>query len=127
VHTIHKKQHLKLKLLALFQTFLLLIIVGSGMLFAHKHQLPSGEVVVHIHPYNLKKDPLGQKHQHSTNELHFLDVVFQGTYLGNDRMEVGSPWVQELHSSPLANGLPAFVTTPFIQDFYLRGPPSHLS
>jgi hypothetical protein len=126
VQAIKKKQQRTLRLLAYCQAFLLLAIVGSGMLFAHKHQLSSGEVVVHIHPYNLKKDPLGQNHQHSANELHFLDVVFQGTYLGNTILKTDRIWFQQILAKPISRWLPSPHTKSLPPAFFLRGPPHFL-
>ena len=114
---------IKLRLLAYCQALLLLTIVGSGMLFAHKHQLSSGEVVVHIHPYNFKKDPMGQKHKHSASELHFLDVVFQGQYIGADFIKVGTPWEKILFTNTIKSGTPEKLQKPLQFCLYLRGPP----
>ncbi|MGO1520819.1 MAG: hypothetical protein ACTHZ1_00070 [Sphingobacterium sp.] len=54
-------------------------IIVSGVVFMHKEVTSTGEIVTHIHPYNL-----GEKHHHehhSDAEIHFLDIVFQGSYL----------------------------------------------
>lgn len=54
-------------------------IIISGVVFMHKEVTSTGEIVTHIHPYNL-----AEKHHHehhSDAEIHFLDIVFQGSYL----------------------------------------------
>ncbi len=54
-------------------------IIVSGVVFMHKEVTSTGEIVTHIHPYNL-----GEKthhHHHSDAEIRFLDIVFQGSYL----------------------------------------------
>lgn len=67
--------------LALFQAILFCLITASGTIFMHKHKTADGRIVIHTHPYNLKKDPDATKHHHSDSEIHLLDVVFQGNFL----------------------------------------------
>ncbi len=109
-------------LIAYVQVVLLIGIIGSGTLFMHKHTTSSGQIIVHTHPYNLKTDPDGTKHKHTDNEIHFLDVVFNGSYLQTDGLVFdaatwGKPLV--LQSIALVPG----VTQDCDQHFYLRGPP----
>lgn len=47
----------------------------------HKHKTADGRIVIHTHPYNLKTDPDTTKHHQSENEIHLLDVVFQGSFI----------------------------------------------
>lgn len=108
--------------IAYLQTLLLISIVGSGMLFMHKHTTSSGQIIVHIHPYNLKSDPDGTKHKHTENEIHFLDVVFNGSYLQTpelafDAAILGKQLVQD--------SIPTIAGIPFDRhsNFFLRGPP----
>ncbi|HLW50120.1 MAG TPA: hypothetical protein VKZ78_04050 [Sphingobacteriaceae bacterium] len=112
-------------LIAYIQTVLLVSIVGSGMLFMHKHTTSSGQIIIHIHPYNLKSDPDGTKHKHSENEIHFLDVVFNGTYIQTKSLTFdASVWGDYVvtQSVPTVSG----VSTDFNSILFLRGPPQYV-
>lgn len=109
-------------LIAYIQTVLLISIVGSGMLFMHKHTTSSGQIIVHIHPYNLKSDPDGTKHKHTDNEIHFLDVVYNGSYLINNcQVFDATLWGRQL----IRESVPPVsrITVDFTSHFFLRGPP----
>jgi hypothetical protein len=108
--------------IAYLQTILLISIVSSGMLFMHKHTTSSGQIVIHVHPYNLESDPNGTKHHHTENEIHFLDVVFSGAYLQTALItyeaEAWGEWLDLKIQQPTLH--------PYFADhalFYLRGPP----
>lgn len=107
--------------LAYVQLLLLVGITGSGMLFMHKHTTSSGAIVVHIHPYNLKKDP-DAKHHHSDNQIHFLDVVFQGYYLLTEFTDISAPLAQEVAKIRLIDGNDPFVDQ-MINHLRPRAPP----
>lgn len=110
------------KLLAYIQLVLLISIVSSGMLFLHKHTTSSGQIVVHIHPYDLSTDPDTNKHHHSDNEIHFLDVVFHGSYLQTDFVLLDGPVL----TNPIitaCNTLEAQFSKDSKHTFFLRGPP----
>ena len=48
-------------------------IIISGVVFMHKEVTSNGEIVTHIHPYNLNEK---KHHQHHSDaEIRFLDIV----------------------------------------------------
>ena len=112
------------QLLAHFLLVWMCGIITSGVVFMHKEVTSTGEIVTHIHPYNL-----GEKkhHQHHSDaEIRFLDIVYQGSYLN------WSPFVFE---APIQ---PEFTVFEFgyrtynilLQDHEIhsgRGPPSYIS
>ena len=54
-------------------------IIISGVVFMHKEVTSNGEIVTHIHPYNLNEK---KHHQHHSDaEIRFLDIVYQASYL----------------------------------------------
>lgn len=109
--------------LALFQAALFCLIIASGTVFMHKHKTADGKIVIHIHPYNLKKDSDGTKHHQSETEIHLLDVVFQGSYVQPTCAQVDFPLVLKIETL-----LSSKLTSLHIQDVqqfaYLRGPPT---
>lgn len=110
------------KLLAYLQLVLLIGIVSSGMLFMHKHTTSSGQIVVHIHPYDLSTDPDTAKHHQSDNEIHFLDVVFHGSYLQTDFAKFDGP----ILTNPIitdSNPLDQCINNDNGRNIFLRGPP----
>lgn len=112
-------------LIAYIQTVLLVSIVGSGMLFMHKHTTSSGQIVIHVHPYNLKTDPDGTKHKHSENEIHFLDVVFNGSYIQTKSFAFDATiWGDYVvnQSVPTVSG----ESDDFNSILFLRGPPQYV-
>lgn len=99
----------------------MMLIVVSGIVFMHKEVTSKGEIVTHIHPYDFTKK---QKHHHKSDaEIHFLDVLFQGTFIESAFVTFEAPLVNEFtvrnesvyHSHLLAVS---------IFHAYLRGPPS---
>lgn len=110
------------KLLAYVQLVLLISIVSSGMLFLHKHTTSSGQIVVHMHPYDLSTDPDTTKHHHSDNEIHFLDVVFHGSYLQTDFVLLDGPTL----TNPIitdSEHLETRISNECNHNIFLRGPP----
>jgi len=99
-------------------------IITSGVVFMHKEVTSTGEIVTHIHPYNL-----GEKkhhHHHSDAEIRFLDIVFQGSYLN------WSPYVFEAPILPEFNiiefGIRTFNIILQVHNICAgRGPPSILA
>lgn len=111
------------KVIAYVQMVMLVSIICSGMLFMHKHTTASGQIIVHIHPYNLKTDPDASKHHQNENEIHFLDVVFHGSYLQTDFISLPSPFF----ITPVQQQvLPVLVKVSQDAEYhlFLRGPPS---
>lgn len=97
------------------------IIVISGIVFMHKEVTSDGEIITHIHPYDFtKKD---KDHHKSDAEIRFLDVVYQGTFVGSNFSTFDTPFFQVFYSE----------YNQVLQDKYhferlfstfLRGPPS---
>lgn len=80
--------------IAHFLFFWMCGIIVSGVVFMHKEVTSTGEIVTHVHPYNL-----GEKkhHQHhSDDEIRFLDIVFQGSYLHWEAQSYVAPIQQVL-------------------------------
>jgi len=117
-----RSNHIRAKL-ALFQAILFCLITASGTIFMHKHKTADGRIVIHTHPYNLKKDPDATKHHHSDTEIHLLDVVFQGSFLQPHFLYYEQPIL-----TPICVAYTPFQTsrlqTDFFDSIYLRGPPS---
>lgn len=110
--------------IAYVQTVLLISIVSSGMLFMHKHTTSTGQIVIHIHPYNFKSDPDASKHHHTDNEIHFLDVVFHGNYLQTDFIALEPP-VPTAPSTKRTTYYQNKVKDRGVQHNFLRGPPAN--
>lgn len=110
--------------IAYVQTVLLISIVSSGMLFMHKHTTSTGQIVIHIHPYNLKADPDASKHHHTDSEIHFLDVVFHGNYLQTDYIALEPPF-PTIPSNKLISFYQNRIEDHGVQHNFLRGPPAH--
>ncbi|HIY76647.1 MAG TPA: hypothetical protein H9825_10330 [Candidatus Sphingobacterium stercorigallinarum] len=67
------------RVVASFLLFWIWGIIVSGVVFMHKEVTSTGEIVTHIHPYNLAEE---HHHEHqSDEEIRFLDIVFQGSYV----------------------------------------------
>lgn len=98
--------------------FMLLVI--SGAIFTHKEVTTTGEIVIHNHPYDFTKK--GEKHHHSDDEIHFLDVVFCHTYTPTDFISyeaaMRSVFRWEYYVAHTEN---VFNRTYFVN--HLRGPP----
>ncbi len=88
----------------------------------HKHKTADGKIVIHVHPYNLKKDADGSKHHQSDTEIHLLDVVFQGSYLQQDFNTYQQPIVTPV-ILPLNTHQYLLFQVNIPHRFYLRGPP----
>jgi len=97
------------------------LIVISGIVFMHKEVTSKGEIVTHIHPYDFTKK---QKHQHKSDaEIHFLDLLHQGTFIESDFINFEVPIISEFslqNKTTYSNTLVAVT----IFHAYLRGPPS---
>lgn len=107
--------------LALFQGILFCLIVASGTVFMHKHRTADGRIVIHTHPYNLKTDPDADHHE-SENQIHLLDVIFQGSFLQTDFIYYELPILASFSIAylPYRNVLWESST---IFHAFLRGPP----
>lgn len=97
------------------------LIVISGIVFMHKEVTSKGEIVTHIHPYDFTEK---QKHHHKSDaEIHFLDVLFQGTFIESDFVTFEIPLTNEFtvqNESVYQSHLQAIP----IFHAYLRGPPT---
>lgn len=92
----------------------------------HKHKTADGKIVIHVHPYNLKKDADGTKHHHSQSEVHLLDVVFQGSYVQPTCAQADFSLALR-EEIILSTKLVSLYTQAFQQYAYLRGPPTSFS
>ncbi|WP_257670415.1 hypothetical protein [Parapedobacter tibetensis] len=88
----------------------------------HKHKTADGRIVIHTHPYNLKKDPDASKHHHSDSEVHLLDAVFQGSFICTDFTHYEQPVIIPISVAYHAYRALSPQTNPFLH-IYLRGPP----
>lgn len=110
--------------LARFLLLWMCSIIISGVVFMHKEVTATGEIVTHIHPYNL-----GEKkhHQHHSDaEIRYLDILYQGSYM---------EWTPFVYSSPIQEVLfelsYGFTTSQQLnRPAYIhadRGPPTYLA
>lgn len=110
-------------LLAYVQVTLMIGIIISGLLFVHKHKTQTGEIVVHNHPYNLKEDPDKIPHHETDDEIHFLDVIFSGSFVVYGSLSIDFPFL-----AGIPKAYSALVTEKLhqleISHYYLRGPPT---
>ncbi len=100
------------------------VIVISGVVFMHKEVTSTGEIVTHIHPYNL-----GEKkhhHHHSDAEIRYLDIVFQGSYLNWEPLVYSLPIPTVLSEIPYAELLEQTRQQDLVCHLG-RGPPSFLA
>lgn len=98
--------------------FMLLVI--SGAIFTHKEVTSTGEIVIHNHPYDFTKK--GEKHHHSDDEIHFLDVVFCNTYTPTEFVSY-EPVIRSVFQWEYTT---AYTESVFHREHftnYLRGPP----
>ncbi len=87
----------------------------------HKEVTSKGEIVTHIHPYDFTKK---QKHHHKSDaEIHFLDVLYQGTFIESDFISFKLPLAKEftVQNETVYHSHFQAIT---IFHAYLRGPPS---
>lgn len=92
----------------------------------HKHKTADGRIIIHTHPYNLKTDPDATKHHQSENEIHLLDVVFQGSFIQASFTHYEQPIITPICMVYLVYQAVGVQTSHF-QYAYLRGPPSQLA
>lgn len=100
------------------------LIITSGAVFMHKEVTSDGIIVTHTHPYDFTNK--SKKHHKSDEEIHFLDIVFQGAFVKASIFLYESPIRLEYSVIPFQE----------IQELYscktttkpcLRGPPSYKS
>lgn len=109
------------RLIASLLTCWMSLIVISGIVFMHKEVTSKGEIVTHVHPYDFTKK---QKHQHkSDDEIHFLDVLFQGTFIESSFTALEIPVPTEFIIQNTTFYHSQLQATPIFHA-YLRGPPS---
>jgi hypothetical protein len=100
------------------------LIVISGIVFMHKEVTSKGEIVTHIHPYDFTNK---QKHHHKSDaEIHFLDILYQGTFIESDFVTFEDPIISEF---PIQNETIYSSSLVAVAIFhnYLRGPPLSVS
>ncbi|MGJ1388142.1 hypothetical protein ACR782_18210 [Sphingobacterium spiritivorum] len=98
------------------------MIIISGVIFMHKEVASTGEIVTHIHPYDFTKNKSKQKHHESDDEIQFLNVVYQGTFIDSDIIVFTSAILCSLTISGYKPLIVNEVSTATDHNF-LRGPP----
>lgn len=97
------------------------VIIISGVVFMHKEVTSDGHIVTHIHPYDfINKN--NEHHHHSDDEIQFLNIVFQGSYIQSDVTAYESPFRNAFFNIPHK----VYVVRHFERmpsRYYLRGPP----
>jgi len=68
----------------------MMMIVISGIVFMHKEITSTGEIVIHVHPYDFTQK--SKKHHHKSDaEIQYLNVVFSGAYVATDFLVYEKP------------------------------------
>lgn len=97
------------------------MIIISGVVFIHKETTSTGEIVIHVHPYDITGD--SQKHHHNSDaEIQFLNVLFHGSFTETSFLVLEAPIFTEfpyVFYTPYHKAYHKY--TP--QHYYLRGPP----
>lgn len=89
----------------------------------HKHTTASGQIVIHTHPYDFSTGANDPVHHDSEDQIHFLDVVFQGSYLQTSFAAYPLPYtVPHVHTYPSALAQVCLDGCEGLS--YLRGPPA---
>lgn len=99
------------------------MIIVSGIVFIHKEVTSTGEIVIHVHPYDFTDKT---KHHHDSDaEIQFLNVLFHGSFIESDFFAFETPIFTEFASETQSLYREAHVTYT-LQHYYLRGPPAHV-
>lgn len=97
------------------------LIIISGIIFIHKEVTSTGEIVVHVHPYDFTDK--SQKHQHQSDaEIQYLNVLFHGAFLETTLVAFETPIFQEF-TYCLYQHYYSSIQSREPQNQYLRGPP----
>lgn len=89
----------------------------------HKEVTSKGEIVTHIHPYDFTNK---QKHHHKSDaEIHFLDLLFQGTFIESDFITFEVPIISEFTLEDVITYSSSLIAVNIFHAF-LRGPPSFI-
>lgn len=107
------------QLIASFQLALMSLIIISGVIFMHKEVKSNGEIVMHTHPYDFTKK---QKPQETDDQIDYLNVIYQNTYVQATFLVLELPIPREIQSTHYYSICPEIATTS-IRSYYLRGPP----
>ncbi|PID94511.1 MAG: hypothetical protein CSA95_02860 [Bacteroidetes bacterium] len=72
------------QIFALVQMMLVISIALVNALYVHRHILPSGEVIIHAHPFNQgdKSEPF-ENHTHSRSEYVLFMSIFYLTFVAS--------------------------------------------
>ncbi|SEK18693.1 hypothetical protein [Parapedobacter koreensis] len=108
--------------LARFQAILFCLLVASGTVFMHKHKTADGRIIIHTHPYNLKKDPDTNRHHQSDTEIHLLDIAFHGNLIQVQPVHYTQPVFTPACLVYLPYRTPSWQFNK-LHYAYLRGPP----
>ncbi|HMR18157.1 MAG TPA: hypothetical protein PKA53_02560 [Sphingobacterium sp.] len=97
------------------------LIIISGVVFIHKEVTSTGEIVIHVHPYDFT-DKSHKHHHHSDAEIQYLNVLFHGSYIETSITAFEVPIFQEF---PYCFYIPYDYSTQSHNPdhYYLRGPP----
>lgn len=113
------------KLFASFFAMWMSLIVISGIVFMHKEVTSNGEIITHIHPYDFTKKK--EKHKHKSDaEIHYLDVVFQGSFIESSFISFELPVRTEYQIISPANYTQSYQSTYHLSK-RSRGPPTLLN
>lgn len=97
------------------------VIIVSGIVFIHKEVTSSGEIVTHVHPYDLFSKT--KKHHHKSDaEIHYLDVVFHGSFVDAEFFVYEAP-VRVEYNIGYCTTYTESQHYDFTHHYYLRGPP----
>ncbi|QJW88066.1 hypothetical protein HNV11_01095 [Spirosoma taeanense] len=113
--------------IARFLFSLYLAVLVNGVVFRHAHRLADGTIICHAHPYKSSPGTQFPNHNHSSDELIWLDAFTNALYDGSE-LAIWTALVSIsllLTSRPIVS-FPAFFS---FQHFAYRhrGPPVHLA
>ena len=96
------------------------MIIISGIVFIHKEVTSTGEIVIHVHPYDFTHNT---KHKHESDaEIQYLNVLFHGSFIESEFFVFESPIFTEFSTDVRSFYHEAFITHN-ARSNYLRGPP----
>jgi hypothetical protein len=117
-YSVHMRSWLARFFLAFMSTMVL-----SGVFFLHKHTTRDGQIVVHVHPYDVfGDDEEFPDHHSSDSEIYHFNVQYSGQYLSVALDVLEIPHSIALGECPFWVGQIGFAQDPLSYS-YLRGPP----
>jgi len=109
--------------LATLQAIVMSMIIISGIVFMHKEVTSTGEIITHIHPYDFLNKK--QHHHESDDQIQFLNLVFQGSYLQSDFLNFEPPILTSFAYLPYQEYCFTTVYKPYFRT-HSRGPPQYV-